>query len=193
MNAPNALTLMRVAAVPAIVLLLFARDPIAGIAPAWIAAALFALAAATDWADGWLARRTGAVSAFGRLLDPVADKVLVAGVLVGLVATGVVAGWHVAAAIVILGRELLVSGLREYLAQEGGELPVTRLAKWKTASQLVAIVALAAAPAAGAFVAAAGLALLWLSAVLTIVTGWTYLAESLRRVAAEPRPGGARD
>ena len=178
MNAPNALTLARVAAVPAIVLLLFARDPVAGIAPAWLAAALFALAAATDWADGWLARRTGAVSAFGRLLDPVADKVLVAGVLVGLVATGVIAGWHVAAAIVILGRVLLVSGLREYLARAGSELPVTRLAKWKTASQLVAI---------------AGLALLWISAALTIVTGWTYFAESLRRVAAEARPDGVRD
>ncbi|MBM3558501.1 MAG: CDP-diacylglycerol--glycerol-3-phosphate 3-phosphatidyltransferase [Alphaproteobacteria bacterium] len=193
MNAPNALTLARVAAVPAIVLLLFADDPVAGIAPAWLATALFALAAATDWVDGWLARRTGAVSAFGRLLDPVADKVLVAGVLVGLVATGIVGGWHVAAAIVILGRELLVSGLREYLAQAGGELPVTRLAKWKTAGQLVAIVALAASPAAGPLAATAGLALLWLAAVLTAVTGWSYLAESLRRVEATPRPGGAAD
>ena len=187
---PNALTVARIAAlVPAAVLVL-----LPGPAAAAAAVIVFVAASATDWLDGWLARRLAVVSAFGRLIDPIADKLLVAAVLFALVADGRLAGLHVAAAIIIVGRELLVSGLREYLAAIGaGGLAVTGPAKWKTAAQMVGLTALLAvplAPAAGGL-HAAGLAALWVATALTVWTGWVYAAAAGRAIAATGRNGGA--
>ena len=179
---PNALTVARIAAVvPAVVLVL-----LPGAVAAAGAVAVFVAASVTDWLDGWLARRLDVVSAFGRLIDPIADKLLVAGVLFALVADGRLAGVHGAAAILIVGRELLVSGLREYLAAVGaGGLAVTGPAKWKTAAQMAGLTALLAVPLApgGGVLLAIGLVGLWLATVLTVWTGWLYTAAALRAIA----------
>ncbi len=187
---PNALTLARiVAVVPAVVLVL-----LPGPAAAAAAVGVFIAASLTDWLDGWLARRLGVVSAFGRLLDPIADKLLVTAVLFALVADGRLAGIHLAAAIAIVGRELLVSGLREYLAATGaGGLAVTGPAKWKTAAQMVGLTALLAVPLVPGTDAVhlAGLAGLWVAAGLTVWTGWLYAVAAARAMAPAGRgPGG---
>lgn len=185
-SLPNLLTLSRVVAVPVMVALFFA-DPAWG---RWGAAAVFCLAALTDWLDGYFARARGELSAFGRMLDPIADKLLVASALVMLVAEGPVAGPSVVPVLVILLREILVSGLREHLAEVRMGLPVSRLAKWKTGIQMTALPALIAAPAVpdGGVTAVAGTVLLWIAAGLTLVTGWSYLRASLDHVAREPKP-----
>lgn len=175
---PTWLTLGRIAAVPPIAVLLALDDPTAR----WAAAALFALAAATDWVDGHLARTRGEVSALGRCLDPIADKLLVATVLVVLVAQEAAL---LVPVLVILVRELTVSGLREALADRGPALPVTKLAKWKTTVQMVALVVLCVGPALqGA--ALAGALLLWVAAALTAITGAQYLKAAVVQLAATP-------
>jgi len=177
-SLPNLLTLGRIAAIPVIVALLF----LDGAAARWGALVLYLAACATDWLDGWLARARGEVSPLGRFLDPIADKLLVAAILVMLIAAGDLRGAAVLAAIVILCRELLVSGLREYLAELRVALPVSRLAKWKTTVQMLALALLLPGPAAPAEVALAGILLLWLAAALTLVTGWDYLTRGLRHM-----------
>lgn len=176
--APNLLTLGRVAFVPFLVAAFWLPEP----ALSWAAFGLFALAGATDWFDGWLARRSGQVSDFGRFLDPVADKILVAAALVMLAATDRLSDAGVVAALIVLLRELAVSGLREFLAGTAA-LPVTPLAKWKTAAQFIAIAVLLLA---GAFpelpLSLAGEALLWLAALLAVVTGAAYLRAGLRKM-----------
>ncbi len=154
----------------------------------WLAAfLLFVAAAATDWLDGHLARARGQVSDFGRFLDPIADKLMVAAALVALVAEGAVAGWAVLAVVIILLRELTVSGLREYLAPRGVTVHVSGLAKWKTAAQLAACAVLllgVAAPAPGGLpVAGLGQVALWVAAALTAWTGGEYLRGGLRHMA----------
>ena len=138
MTIPNILTLSRLALIPLVVALLWAEDP----AMRWWTFGLFALLAVTDWLDGYLARRLRQHSALGALMDPIADKVLVAALIAGLLARGEIASWDVAGAILILCREFLVSGLREFLAQRDVPLPVTNLAKWKTTVQMIAIAVL---------------------------------------------------
>src|ERR1700753_1187260 len=136
LNLPNLLTYGRVAAVPVVVALLFWPDEM------WArmtALGIYILAAITDFFDGYLARAWSQQSSLGRMLDPIADKLLVAAVLLMLSADHVIEGASVWAAIIILCREILVSGLREYLAELRVPVPVTKLAKWKTAVQLVAI------------------------------------------------------
>jgi len=177
-SLPNLMTLARIAAIPVVVALLF----LDGAAARWAALGLYLAACATDWLDGWLARARGEVSALGRFLDPIADKLLVAAILVMLIAAGDLRGAAVLAAIVILCRELLVSGLREYLAELRVVLPVSRLAKWKTTVQMLALALLLPGPAAPAEVALAGVLLLWLAAALTLVTGWDYLTRGLRHM-----------
>jgi CDP-diacylglycerol---glycerol-3-phosphate 3-phosphatidyltransferase len=178
---PNILTFGRIAVIPVIVALFFWPGETAR----WLALALFALASISDFLDGWLARRLKAASPIGRLFDPIADKLLVGAVIVALVWTG---DAPVIPAILIVCRELLVSGLREYLAEHRVVLPVTRLAKWKTTIQMVALGFLilgAGGPelAEGVTTLAAGQALFWIAAVLTLVTGWGYLRSGLRRPA----------
>ena len=182
MNLPNLLTYGRVVAVPVVVGLLF--WPTQAWAN-WTALGLFAAAAITDFFDGYLARAWSQQSSLGRMLDPIADKLLVAAALLMLSANGESAGGSLWAAVVILCREILVSGLREYLAELRVSVPVTAVAKWKTAAQLVALGFLIAGPAGervvpGAHVA--GLVLLWVAATLTLYTGWDYMKASYQHV-----------
>jgi len=169
---PNLLSLSRIAAVPLIVPLFYWPSPIAD----WLALALFAAASFTDFLDGRIARARGQFSDFGRLVDPIADKLLVAAVLVLLVAFDRAPA---VAAVVIVVRELTVSGLREFLAGRAAALPTTKLAKWKTAVQMVAIcLLLVHLPAVQPW----GEALLWLAAALTLVTGYDYVRRGLQVV-----------
>ena len=175
LNLPNLLTYSRVVAVPAVAaLLLWPEDASAR----WVALAIFIAAGITDYFDGYFARAYAQHSMLGRMLDPIADKLLVAACLLMLASDHVIAGLHLWAAIIILCREILVSGLREYLAELKVGMPVSRIAKWKTLLQLVAIGFLIAGPAGETVLPgtiAIGLVLLWIAAALTIYTGWDYL------------------
>ena len=182
LNLPNLLTYGRVAAVPVVVALLFWPDQ------TWArmsALGIYILAAITDFFDGYLARAWSQQSSLGRILDPIADKLLVAAVLLMLSADGVIIGASLWAAVIILCREILVSGLREYLAELRVPVPVTAVAKWKTAAQLVALgflIAGSAGERAVPGVTIAGIVLLWIAAVLTLYTGWDYLKASWQHV-----------
>jgi len=174
-SLPNILTYSRVAAVPVVAGLLFWPEDHWS---RWMALAIYIAAGITDYFDGYFARAYAQQSQLGRMLDPIADKLLVAACLLMLAADEAIAGVHLWAAIVILCREVLVSGLREYLAELKVGMPVSRVAKWKTAAQLVALGFLIAGPAGEAVVpytTEIGLALLWVAAALTIYTGWDYL------------------
>ncbi|HEY7301740.1 MAG TPA: CDP-diacylglycerol--glycerol-3-phosphate 3-phosphatidyltransferase [Xanthobacteraceae bacterium] len=186
---PNLLTYARIAAVPAVVGCLYWQDvPQHGPWLRWVALIIFISAAVTDFFDGYLARKWGELTSFGRMLDPIADKLLVASCLFMLVFDETIHGVHVWAAIVILCREILVSGLREYLAELRVSVPVTTLAKWKTTLQLVAVGFLLAGDAGDAIVPVVtpiGLSLLWLSALLTLYTGWDYFRAGVRHLIDE--------
>ncbi|WP_439814258.1 CDP-diacylglycerol--glycerol-3-phosphate 3-phosphatidyltransferase [Zavarzinia sp. CC-PAN008] len=179
-SLPNLLTMSRIAAIPAVVATFFFDDPVSH----WLAVVLFVAAGITDWADGYWARRLNQQSPFGRFLDPIADKLLVAAVVLMLVASSVIVHVHVLAALVILCREILVSGLREFLAEVKVGLPVTRLAKWKTAAQMMALTSLLVADSlpGDEVVLWIGLLFLWLAAALTLVTGFDYLRVGLRHM-----------
>ena len=182
-NLPNMLTMGRVAAIPLMLAAFYFLPP--GWRE-WTAFAIFAAAAITDFFDGWLARRMAIVSDLGRMLDPIADKLLVAVVLVMLVDRQTVQGWHVLPVMVILVREILISGLREHLAGVKLNLPVTQLAKWKTTAQLLSLGTLIAGPRAEVIHAVPiGLGLLWIAAVLTVMTGWSYLRAGIAHIVAE--------
>jgi cardiolipin synthase len=191
-DLPNILTLSRIAAIPVLVVLVAFGAGWADFA----ACLVFAAAGITDWLDGKLARERLQLSDFGRMLDPIADKLLVGATLMALVGFGHLPGWGIYPAIVIMLREILVSGLREFLAEIRVGLPVTKLAKWKTGVQMVALGALLlgerGAGAAGLGwlpMAWIGGTLLWLAAVLTLVTGWDYLNAGLRHVTASKVTG----
>lgn len=148
----------------------------------------FISGALTDFLDGWAARQFKAESRFGVWLDPIADKLLVASCLLMLAAEETIRGWSLLAAVIILCREILVSGLREYLAELRVSVPVTRLAKWKTTWQLVAVGFLICGEAGDKifpFVTPMGLTLLWLSAIVTLYTGWDYMRAGLRHMIDE--------
>ena len=173
LSLPNLLTYGRLVAVPVVAgLILWGGD-----VTRWIALALFIGAAITDFFDGYLARRWAQQSALGRMLDPIADKVLVAAVLLVLAADRTIDGAHLWAGIIILSREVLVSGLREFLAELQVSVPVTKVAKWKTTVQLIAIGFLIAGPAGDKivpYVSEFGLFCLWIAAALTLYTGYDY-------------------
>ncbi len=180
-SLPNLLTLSRIFAVPILVALLWY--------PGWelgylFAFALYCLMGVTDYFDGYLARAQGTVSKMGVFLDPIADKIMVAAVILMLVATRDIAGVHVVAAIIILIREIAVSGLREFLADLRVSVPVTKLAKWKTTFQLVALGALILAGGFPAvlWIKQIGLFSLWAAAALTLMTGWDYLRVGIRHM-----------
>ena len=186
LSLPNILTLSRIVMVPLLVAFLWWPSWSLGFA---IAFALYCLMGITDYFDGYLARAQGTVSKLGVLLDPIADKIMVAAVILMLVGTrhddvAAITGVHIIAALVILLREIAVSGLREFLAGLQVSLPVSRLAKWKTTLQLVSLGALILSGAAPgeAWIKVAGLASLWGAAALTIVTGWDYLRVGLRHM-----------
>ncbi len=175
MSLPNVLTYGRIVAVPALVACLFFLK---GDVARWSAFVLFVLAGLTDWLDGYLARMWEQQSTLGRMLDPIADKLLVGAVLLMLVYDNTISGWSIWAAIIILLREILVSGLREFLAELNVKIHVTKLAKWKTTMQMIALGVLLAGPAAEKIVPGimiGGLVLLWIAALLTLWTGYDYL------------------
>lgn len=179
LSLPNLLTYGRIAAVPALVACFFLSGDIAN----WLALTIFILAAVTDFLDGYLARAWAQQSSLGRMLDPIADKLLVAAALIMLAANQTIAGWSLWAGVIILSREILVSGLREYLAELAVSVPVTRLSKYKTTLQMIAIAFLLAGPAGDkvfGMTTDIGLALLWISALLTLYTGYDYLRAGLR-------------
>src|SRR5258707_5257137 len=178
LSLPNILTYARIAAIPVVVGCVFWESILEGpMWLRWVALAVFIAAGVTDYLDGYYARIWDQQSAFGRMLDPIADKLLVASCLLILAADNSIHGWTLWAGIVILCREILVSGLREYLAALRVSVPVTKLAKWKTTIQLVAIGFLIAGEAGEQILPATtliGIALLWLSAIFTIYTRLDY-------------------
>ena len=193
LTLPNVLTLSRIVTVPVLVALLWW--------PQWslgylMAFGVYCLMGITDYFDGYLARAQGTVSKLGVFLDPIADKIMVAAVILVLTGKGVIAGIDVVAALVILLREIAVSGLREFLAGLRVSVPVSRLAKWKTTLQIVALgsyVLIKAepgwhVPVIGAWVdgwfnpMVVGRITLWVAAALTLVTGWDYLRIGLKHM-----------
>ena len=185
MSLPNILTLSRIITVPLLVALLWFPGWELGYA---LGFALYCLMGITDYFDGYLARANGQVSKLGVFLDPIADKIMVAAVIMMLVGTrheaASISGIHIIPAIIILLREITVSGLREFLAGLQVSLPVSQLAKWKTALQMVALGALILAGALPAFgwIKQIGVASLWAAAALTLVTGWDYLRVGIRHM-----------
>lgn len=184
-SLPNILTYGRVVAVPMVVALLFwpEEDWMR-----WSALGIFAAAAITDFFDGYLARAWSQQSSLGRMLDPIADKLLVGATLFILAADRTLIGWHVWAGIIILCREILVSGLREYLAELRVSVPVSTVAKWKTTLQLVALGFLIAGPAGEKVLPGTemiGLTLLWSAAILTLYTGWDYMKAGIKHAVDE--------
>src|SRR5687767_3861164 len=170
LTLPNILTLSRIVTVPLLAAFLWWPEWRTGYA---VAFAIYCLMGITDYFDGYLARAQGTVSKLGVFLDPIADKIMVAAVILMLVGKGVIADFHLIAALIILLREITVSGLREFLAQLQVSVPVSQLAKWKTTFQLVAFGALILGQAVPQYpwVALLGLVTLWSAAVLTAITG----------------------
>jgi cardiolipin synthase len=203
---PNALTVLRLLLVPVFVVAFV----IPGDAARLIAFLVFALAGISDWLDGFAARKLKAGSDFGRMLDPIADKVLVGVALMMLVAegtftrynpnTGMLSLLRLVPALIILSREILVSGLREFLAGTRVSVPVTAVAKFKTAVQMIAIGAMILTPLADAFVpgipsltyAALAYILLWVAAALTVYTGVIYFKNGVAHLRPGPSPDPSR-
>jgi cardiolipin synthase (CMP-forming) len=186
-SVPNALTVIRIGLVPLFVAAFF----LPGDDGRWVVFVLFCLAGATDALDGLIARRLGAESSFGRMLDPIADKVIVSCALLMLASDRTLQGLHLIPALIILSREILVSGLREFLAAAAVSLPVTRIAKAKTAVQVAAIAALIASSATERMVPGVTIAALigmWLAAGLTFYTGYAYLQAGLLHAKNDHRP-----
>jgi cardiolipin synthase (CMP-forming) len=186
LSLPNLLTYARIAAIPVVVgCLYWTGIANGGLWLRWVALAIFIAAGITDFLDGYFARIWGQQSRLGRMLDPVADKLLVASCLLMLAADDTIKGWSILAAIVILCREILVSGLREFLADLRVSVPVTQLAKWKTTVQLIAIGFLIAGEAGDKVLPITteiGLSLLWLSAIFTLYTGWDYFQAAVKHL-----------
>jgi len=217
-NIPNTLTFLRLLAAPGVaIMFLYFHRPWAD----WFALALFVGAAATDWFDGYLARLWKQESKFGAMLDPIADKAMVVIALMVITGYNGMNPWLILPATVIMFREVFVGGLREFLGTKAGLLRVTKLAKWKTTAQMVAIAVLflgtgldylnilalegmtpeqhIAAVAAGeaeailtcgnrdcaSYANLVGIALLWVAAFLTAVTGWEYFSKSVPHLRDE--------
>ncbi|MDJ0641706.1 MAG: CDP-diacylglycerol--glycerol-3-phosphate 3-phosphatidyltransferase [Erythrobacter sp.] len=200
LTLPNILTLSRILAVPLLGFFLWWPDWRLGYAIGFV---LYCLIGLTDYLDGYLARAQGTVSKLGTFLDPIADKIMVAAVILILTAQGYLRGpyvgdMHVIAGLVILIREIAVSGLREFLGGLQVSVPVSKLAKWKTAFQLISLGALiggaavhgqpcqvpgdACASVQETWIHVIGLTTLWLAAILTCITGWDYLRVGLKHM-----------
>jgi cardiolipin synthase (CMP-forming) len=188
LSLPNILTLSRILAVPILVFLLWPSANPGGAQPVpldyALAFILYCLMGVTDYFDGYLARAQGTVSRLGVFLDPIADKIMVAAVILMLVFTRDVDGYHTIAALIILLREIIVSGLREFLAGLQISVPVSQLAKWKTTFQMVSLGGLILAGALPALISLklAAIGTLWIAALLTLLTGWDYLRVGLKHM-----------
>jgi CDP-diacylglycerol--glycerol-3-phosphate 3-phosphatidyltransferase len=186
LSLPNLLTLSRILAVPILVFLLWRPAPI----DYAITFVLYCIVGLTDYFDGYLARAWGSISRLGQFLDPIADKIMVAAVLIMLISSRKanpvpeIAGLNIIPALVILLREIIVSGLREFLAPLNVSVPVSALAKWKTTLQLIALGALILGGAVPDYmwVHSVGIVCLWAAAALTLVTGYDYLRIGLRHM-----------
>jgi len=190
----NLLTYGRICAVPVVVALMYSYSILdGGLWLRWLALGVFISAAVTDLLDGYIARAYDQQSSLGKMLDPIADKLLISACLLMLAAEETIRGWSLLAAVIILCREILVSGLREYLAELRVSVPVSRLAKWKTTWQLIAVGFLICGEAGDKLaselikhdtlvITNIGLALLWLSALVTLYTGWDYMRAGLRHM-----------
>ena len=187
---PNLLTLSRILVIPLIVgFIWYGEDTYR-----WIAFGLYAFAGITDYLDGYLARSLNQHSDFGRLLDPIADKLLVGAVLLILCALDHISGYSLLPALIILLREILVSGLREFLAEIQVRMPVSKLAKWKTAFQIGSLGFLIVGAAGPEWLPTVliGEGLLWAAAILTLITGYDYLRSGLLHVTPEAEAERAR-
>ncbi len=188
-SLPNLLTLSRIFVIPALIGTFFFVEGAAG---NWLSLGLFAAAGITDFLDGYLARQWGIQTRLGRFLDPVADKLLVVAVILLLIAFDRIAGWTVLAAIVIVFRDILGSGLREFLAEIRVGMPVSALAKWKTTVQILALGFLLAGEAGDALLPSTTIGTwgLWIAAALTLYTGYDYLRAGLDHMRHEDDGGG---
>lgn len=183
LNIPNVLTVSRIVAIPVVLIFIYWGGSLGN----WLAFAVYTYACITDFFDGYLARAWHQQSAFGRFLDPIADKLLVAGVLFMLVGVETISAVHIFPAAIILSREILVSGLREFLAEARVGLPVSLLAKWKTTIQMLALGFLLVGGEGPDFGFATtweiGIGGLWAAALITIITGYDYLRAGLKHIA----------
>ncbi len=178
MNLSNLLTLIRVAVIPIIVMCIYLKSPFFG----WTAFILFCLASITDYFDGYLARLRNEITNFGTFLDPIADKLLVAAVILILTSKGVIADWETIPALIILLREITVSGLREYLASIKISIPVSRIAKLKTMLQLssLALLILSESITNLYVIIYLGKIFLWIAGLLTLYTAYDYIKASIK-------------
>jgi len=177
-NLSNILTLSRILVIPLIVILIYLKGPMSG----WIAFVLFCLAGITDYYDGYFARMRKEVSNLGTFLDPIADKLLVASVILILTSKGIINNWETIPALIILLREIAVSGLREFLIKTKVSLPVSRIAKFKTSLQLIAlgILILSEGGIAVVPILLFGKIALWLAGLLTLYTGYDYMKSAFK-------------
>ena len=178
MNLSNFLTLVRIIIIPIIVLCIYLKSPFFG----WSAFILFCLASITDYFDGYLARIRNEITSFGTFLDPIADKLLVAAVILILTSKGVIADWETIPALIILLREITVSGLREYLAGIKVSVPVSRIAKLKTLLQLCSLALLILSESITDYniIILLGNLFLWIAGILTLYTAFDYVKTSMK-------------
>ena len=177
---PNIITFIRIILIPIILYLLFSENPNIVL----LAGGLFIISSISDYFDGYLARVLNQSSKLGTLLDPIADKLLIASVIVVLVDTNVISNLHVIPAIIILLREIAISGLREFLAKMNTDMPVSRLAKYKTTFQMVSlsILIISLGFQLNDFLWNLGLATLWIAAIITLLSGYNYMAKGLKHI-----------
>jgi CDP-diacylglycerol--glycerol-3-phosphate 3-phosphatidyltransferase len=191
MNLPNTLTLGRIVLVPLLVVVLlteFEGRRVLGVAKEYVSAAIFLLAALTDWLDGYLARRRKQITTIGQILDPLADKLLITAALVSLVQLGVAPAWMAA---IIIGRELAVTGLRSFAQNRGVIMPASPLGKFKMVAEVMAVLLLLVGSAGWAWLLHLGYAGLWVVVVLALWSAVDYYREFTRAMA--PRPTGRAD
>lgn len=184
MNIPNILTLSRLALLP-VIIGLFLMENAWGASAMWWAFILYAVACITDFLDGWIARKFNQTSAFGTFLDPISDKIFIGALLIVFASAGRLDGIWLIPAVLILAREIMISGLREYLGPLNIQLPVTKLAKWKTTTQMVAMGLLIASPYFSYGLFLAHLALTG-AAAITVITGWKYMQAGLDHMRKMP-------
>ena len=179
-TVPNIITFIRIFLIPVILYLLFSENPNIVL----IAGLLFIVSSVSDYFDGYLARTLNQSSKLGTLLDPIADKLLIASVIVVLVDTGVISNIHVVPAIIILLREIAISGLREFLAKLNTDMPVSKLAKYKTTFQMVSlsILIISLGFELNDLLWNIGLITLWIAAIITLLSGYNYMVKGLKHI-----------
>jgi cardiolipin synthase len=179
---PNLITIARIVAIPVVVALVMTGDPNLR----WVALILYVLAAASDWLDGYLARKWNQISPLGRMLDPIADKLLVGLLIAALAWDGSLSALDMIPALAILFREFFIPGLREFLGNAQVVLKVSQLAKWKTTVQLIALAIILLEPLLPGLTLVSDL-VLWLAGVLTVWTGTQYLLASWPHLADDKK------